>query len=255
VSAQVGDVRVPDLRALNLFLPATHVVVLTGGQAELTGRLDKPAHARSTASLELRGTETEFELAGHRLRGDFRLKAAAATMIPGTGWSLPRSIDLSGSGFSLSNVDFEKGTGVADGWWMTLALPQASLGFEDRPVAVGKLEVKTRDLESMLQLFQGQLGIPGILTPYLAFDDLHGFANLLAQPGMIEITEGDLQSTRLRLRGRVLADAAGAHGEMLLNDPPLAFGIALHKHGTGLQIWGAEGWYLKRLTVPLAQDQ
>jgi hypothetical protein len=255
VSAQMGEVRVPDLRALNLFLPATHAVTITGGQAQLTGRLDKRAHAKSTAALELRGTQTQFELAGHRLQGDFQLKAAAATVVPGTGWSLPRSIDLSGSGFSLSNVDFDKGSGVTDGWWMTLDLPQASLGFEDRPVAVGKLELKTRDLETVLQLFQDQLGIPGILTPYLAFDDLHGFANLLAQPEMIEITEADLRSTRLRLRGRVLADAAGTRGELLLNDPPLAFGIALHKHGTGLQIWGAEGWYRNHLSVPLAEEQ
>jgi hypothetical protein len=252
VHADMGDVRVPDLRALNLFLPASKAAVLTGGQARLVGTLDKPAHGKSKASLELKGTKMGIDLEGHHVVGDFRLTAKAATVIAGAGWNPPSSVDLSGSGFALSAVSFDKETGIPDGWWTSLQLPHASLGVGSQQVAVGTLDVQARDLQPIFVLFKEQLGLPGILTPYLGFEGLHGNANLLVQPGFVEVTEADLKSTRLRLRGRILEGSAGTTGDLLLNDPPLAFGIALHPHGTGVQIWGAEGWYSDQLKTPLA---
>ena len=255
MQVEMGDVLMPDLRVLNLFLPASGAALLSAGQARLTGTLEKPAHGKSKAVVKLQGTKTHVDLVGHPMLGDFHLTVNAATVIPGTGWSPPKSVDLSGSGFVLDGVTFDKAAGIPEGWWFKLALPNASLALGNGLVAVGKVDLKARDLEPLFALFGDELGIPGILRSYLSFDGLNGGANLLVQPGVVEVTEADLRSKRLRLRGRILADSQGTHGELLLDDPPLSFGIALHRHGTGLQLFGAGGWYEDRLKTPLADDR
>jgi hypothetical protein len=255
VHAEMGSVRIPDLRVLNVLLPASGAAVLTAGEASLVGSMDKPAHGKSRVLMQLSGSNMGLDLVGHPLTGDFRVKAMAATVIPGTGWKLPQSMDLSGTAVSIQNVTFPAGTEIPDGWWTTLALPEASLRLGPDPfAAVGKLDVRARDVMPLFALFGSQLGIPKILDHYLDFENLNGTANLLVQPGMVQVTEADLRSTRLRLRGRFMSDATGAHGEMLLDDAPLSFGIALHRHGTGLQLFGAGGWYDERLKTPLAED-
>ncbi len=253
LQAEMGDVLIPDLRTLNVFLPASSQHAITSGEARLTGILDKPAHGNGVAIVSVHGTKTGFDLAGHKLTGDWKIKAVGRTVSPGAPWGLPKSADVSGSGVSLSNVSFEESAEIPPDWWASIALSQGSLGLGEHPVVVGKLDVKARDVEPLFKLFGSELGVPGILSRYLTFDDLHGGANLLFQPGMVQVTEADLKSTRLRLRGRVLATSGQVRGELLLSDPPLNFGIDLHGNGTGFQLWGADGWYRKKLETPLAQ--
>jgi hypothetical protein len=253
LQATLGDLRVPDLRSLNLILPPSGRALITGGQAQITGTLDKPAHGKGRAVVQIQGTNTGFDLAGHKLAGDWSIKAQARTVSSGPPWGLPKSMDLSGSGFTLSEMSFGPGADVPDGWWAALALPQASLGLGKQPVLVGKLDVKARDVKPFLALYGHKLGIPGILSRYLTFEGLHGGANLLVQPGLVQVTEADLRSNRLRLRGRILAERGEVQGELLLSDPPLNFGIDLHGKGTGFQVWGAEGWYREQLQTPLAE--
>jgi hypothetical protein len=124
VSIRMPEARVPDLAALDVYIPASTGLALTGGEATVSAEVDYSAAAKvGHGSLRLAGQQIVATFDDSELQADLVLEARFPTIELESG-----VVAIDGTTLDVTGVQSLQGGGEpATGWWGNFRVPSGTL--------------------------------------------------------------------------------------------------------------------------------
>lgn len=233
----VARAQIPDLHALEAFLPADSVVNIDGGAAKLGADL-----TLSTARKIGRGT-FELGVAGGSVtvRGRTRLGGNVQVCGQVNGYDENASrFDISGSSVSFGDIAVVRNGKVdTEHWNANIHLVDA--GFDLAPAELSaNVAVGARDASAILGLLLK--GVPKTVANIGGTPDLEAQAHLTASPSRFVLDDLWANGGNLTVRG--LLGLRGSHrgGAFIVEKGPFSAGVKLDDDGTSLRFFGLDRW-------------
>ena len=237
-----GSADVPDLRVLNVYLPANTVQFLGGSTAlssDLT--LDESGQViQGHVGLDATGVQAAFGKI--QLTTDLVLNAQLA----GTDIK-QRLFDLNDSSLKLSNVTvIDEGRTAGESWWANIELDGGRI-VAKRPLDIdANISTKMQDVGLLLALYTRHKDYPKWVLKLVDKGELKASGKLQMRDKTLIIDQLQAENERLDVHARMRLGAAGTDGDLLIHWGLLSIGVQLEEGKHKLHLFDAKEWYAKQ---------
>ncbi|MGR2740567.1 hypothetical protein ACUY1T_19145 [Billgrantia sp. Q4P2] len=232
-------VAVPNLAALNGYLPQGGGISLLSGQARMATHLQlEDMHA--SGQLELHAPNAHLAFHEQTLEGTLHLEALLTD-----GDLETLGFDVSGSQLSLTDVRLENESGsLSDGWWARLALREGRIRWETPLELDARLELAMRDSGLLVNLLVDAARERRWLRERLTLGEVHGEARVMMHDGTMRLENLTVQAgDRLELLANLAMRDSHLTGRAFARYGPLRLGIEMDGDRRRWQLRNAREWY------------
>jgi len=237
-----ANAEVPDLRAVNDYLPQ-RALSLLGGSTRLGGDLRIDAEGRvSTGRVDLAVKGARARFAAIELSGDLDLDAR----IGGTDVKT-RHFDLDNTTLRLRNVRVvDDGHTAGERWWANLRLARGRIdGF--KPLVVdARTEIEMENVGLLLALFARHRDYPGWALRMVDAGTLRASGKMRVQDEVLVFDRVEASNDRFSVKARLRVVDAKPSGDLLLSWRALGLGLELERGEHKFHLLGAKQWYAER---------
>lgn len=241
-SLKFGKAEVPDLRVLNVYLPANTVQFL-GGSTALSSDLTLDESGQVTRGhVGLDGTGIQAEFGKIQLTTDLVLDAQLA----GTDIK-QRLFDLNNSSLKLSRVSVvDAGRTAGESWWANIELDGGRI-VARRPLDIDAIvHTQMQDVGLLLALFTRHKDYPKWVLKLIDKGELKASGKLQMRDKTLTIDQLQAENDRLDVKARMRLGAAGTDGDLLIHWGLLSLGVQLEKGKHKFHLFEAKEWYAKQ---------
>jgi hypothetical protein len=239
VTLDVPAAELPDLRSLAARASLPETVRVTRGSASGSVHMDADLttlEARGKARVQTRGLRVEV---GHdTYEGDLVLAVQAR---PRAGAS--RTTDLSGSTLAFTSVAAPS----AESWWARASLHFAELRLQGRPRLSATVHLDAQNAAPVQALLARTTPVPRWVLDAFPTDHLRADGEILWEPSSLVARNVRAESQGTSIRLEYAKHQADKEGLALVSSGGLRLGLTLAGEGRGLTLFGAEGWYARRV--------
>ncbi|MGB0132434.1 hypothetical protein [Dokdonella sp.] len=241
-SLRFGKAEVPDLRALNVYLPANTVQFLGGSTAlssDLT--LNEAGHV-TRGQVGLDATAVQAQFGTIRLTTDIKLDAQLA----GTDIK-QRLFDLNNSSLKLSRVKVvDDGRTAGQSWWANIALDGGRI-VAKRPLNIdANVRTQMKDVGLLLAVFTRHKDYPKWVLKLINKGELKASGRLQMRDRTLIIDPLQSENDRLDVEARLQLGAAGTDGDLLIHWGLLSLGVELEQNKHKFHLMHAKEWFAKQ---------
>ncbi|MFQ3789444.1 hypothetical protein [Halomonas sp. A29] len=244
-------VAVPNLAALNGYLPEGGGISLLSGQARMATHLQLEG-MRASGQLELHAPDARLAFHAQTLEGTLRLEALLTD-----GDLETLDFDVSGSQLNLTGVRLENESGsLSHGWWARLALPEGRMRWETPLELDARLELAMRDSGLLVNLLVDAARERRWLRDRLTLGEVHGEARVMLNDDTVRLENLTVQAgDRLELLANLALRDSHLAGRAFARYGPLRLGIEMDGDRRRWQLRNAREWYASgqpasELTLP-----
>lgn len=234
-----ADAEVPDLRAVNDYLPQ-RALSLLGGSTRLGGDLRIDAEGRvSEGRVEVAVQGARARFAAIELSGDLDLDAR----IGGTEIKA-RHFDLDNTTLRLRNVRVvDDGHTAGERWWANLTLARGRIdGF--RPLAIdAHADIEMENAGLLLALFARHRDYPGWALRIVDAGTLQANGRMRLHGESLVFDRVEASNDRFGVKARLRVADAKPSGDLLLSWRALGLGLELERGERRFHLLGAKQWY------------
>ena len=245
-----GAAEVPDLRVLNVYLPAKAVQFL-GGSTALSSDLTLNESGQVTrGQVGLQATAVQAEFGKIRLTTDLKLDAQLA----GTDFR-QRLFDLNNSTLKLSRVTVvDAGRTAGQSWWANIALDGGRI-VAKRPLDIdATVHTRMQNVGLLLALFTRHKDYPGWVLKLIDKGEFKADAKLQMRDKTLTIDRLQAENERFEVQARMRLGAAGTDGDLLLHWGLLNLGVELEKGKHKFHLIRSKEWYARQPAMLPAGD-
>ena len=236
------DARVPDIAALNAWLPA-HGMRFRGGSGTLGAdlRLDAAGDI-GTGSLRVDARSARIEFAGFDLRGDVAIdgRLRGGNLRDGR-------LALDGSRVRLRNVAFrERGGLQRSGWWATVDIGRGEADWKAPVSARGDIQARTRDVGFLLAMFADRGDYPAWIGRLVDDGEVRLRGRWAWSDGRLVLDDAQAENDRFTVRARLEVAGARRDGNLHVAWGRLGVGVELDDGGHRLHLRDSRAWFDSR---------
>ncbi|MEO7199776.1 MAG: hypothetical protein ABIY56_06120 [Dokdonella sp.] len=230
---------VPDLTAINVYLP-TDSLRLLSGRTELSADLKVDALGHITGGrIGILGRGAKVRFADLHMGGDFDLDAAISDSDIAT-----RSFALADTRLKLRNIallDGERGNGRK--WWANLTLRQARIEAA-RPFLIdAKADLDMQDVGLLLAVFARHSDYPKWALKLVDAGTVHASTRLRMDAKALWFDRVEASNDRFSIKSRLQVAAGKPRGDLLLQWHRLALGLEIDRGEHQFHLLRASHWY------------
>lgn len=243
IRLSVPDARIASLRYFNAYVPKSSRLLFQGGAGRISGELRAflPDHRGDQGTLVVEVPRAAVEYSPFQITGAIR-----AAVRLGRGSTAKREFDLSGTRLSLTDVVATEGPLPSQGaerWWGEVLVDRGDVTV-GRPLSLaGRISLHARDARPLLEVFDPEHGIPGIVRAFLPFHGLEASARLAVSDDRLSLSALHARGGANELDGWLEGNRSDRRGRLLVQYGPLAAGLELHGDTAKLRLQDAIRWY------------
>lgn len=250
-SIRMPDIRSVDLRDLPAVLPEGAPIVVHGGEARASLRLDMDEKFWARGPLHTTVKDVDLEAARLRFGANLELRSELRF---NPKERIFRAEDVA---FRVRDMRLRAGERSIDGWWMNL--DGERLTFRDgKPSRFdAKLSVRTRDLEPVLQSLAEKDVVTELLPAFTSLHDFRAGANIHSAGSVTDVSVAS-ESEIWDASGRVHKTEKRTLLALVVGGQAVSLGVADLGDGLELMPFAKTGWLnerLQRFPKPLVEMQ
>lgn len=232
----------PDVRALNRYLP-TGSVVLLGGSTRINGDLQLDAAGKvADANITVAGKQTRARLGAILLAGNFDLAARLLASKP-----RPGEYQLDGSTLKVDSLQI--GDGDYSGGrptWAKLQLQRGSIQTTKPLTIKADAEIEMENIRVLLGLFTRQREFPKWVVRLADAGVLHATGRMQSQGNSLIFDRVQASNQRFDAAARMHVQAGKPRGDLLLSWGALSLGLDVDGDERNFHLLRARHWYESR---------
>lgn len=238
-SLRFENASVPDLMAINSYLPSD-AVRITSGSASLDGDLSLDGSgeiARGRVAVNAR--RAGAKLGQISLSGDFDFDAR----IGGTNLAA-RHFDLDNSTLKLRNVRVvDKNYTAGESWWANLTLKRARVEAR-KPLQIdAKVDVEMQNIGLLLALFTRHSDYPRWMLKLADAGTLRATGDMRMLEKTLVFDSVEARNDRFQVKARMRVANAAPQGDLLVGWKLLKAGLKVNKGAHEFHLLRAAEWY------------
>lgn len=236
------NAEVPDLRAINPYLPGDSLRLL-GGNVRIGGDLAIDASGRvSRGRIDLKGRDTRTQVGAITLSGDYDLDARIGGTDIGSG-----DFDLDNTTLQLRNVKVvDDGYTAGKQWWANIALNKGRIQA-GRPIRVdAHADVEMQNIGLLLALFTRHRDYPRWALRLADAGTLRATGQMVIDGKTIVFDRVEASNDRFDVKARMRIAGKQPSGDLLLSWGILSLGVEVDKGEHESRVIGAKKWYEER---------
>jgi hypothetical protein len=233
---------VPDLRALNRYLPG-HALRFLGGRGRLSGDVDLDAVGKvgkGQLQVQARGAQlaaNDLEFGGDV---DVAVRLARADLAA-------EEFVLDGSRIGLRNVKVSDPERASSGdWWADIRFDRGRVQWGSPLRIDAAASVKLRDVSLLLALFTRHKDYPRWVLRVLDAGDVNASARVVVRDAAIVLEDLDASNDRFDLKARLRLAQKRAHGDLFVRWARLGLGLELRENDRKFHLLKASEWYAQQ---------
>ncbi len=241
-SVRFERAEVPDLHAINAYLPGDSLSVL-GGAIRLRGDLALDADGRiSDGQVGVQARRARARLGEIELAGDFDLDARVGGSDPAA-----RRFDLDASTLDLRNVTVvDAGRTAGERWWAKLVLARGRIEAT-RPLRIdADAAIEMQDVGLLLALFTRHRDYPRWVLRLVDAGPVQANGRMRMDGSALVFDRVEAANARFDIKARMQLGKAHPRGDLLLQWRALAIGLQLDRAGREFHLLRAKEWYAAR---------
>ena len=230
---------VPDLKAINSYLPSD-AVRITSGSASLDGNLGLDGAGQITQGrVVVNARRAGARLGQISLRSDFDLDAR----IGGSNLAT-RHFDLDNSTLKLRNVRVvDKGRTAGESWWANLTLKRAQVEAR-KPLQIdAKVDVQMQNIGLLLALFTRHSDYPRWVLKLADAGSLRATGEMRMLEKTLVFDSVEARNDRFEVKARMRVANAAPQGDLLVGWKRLRAGLKVDKGAHEFHFLRAAEWY------------
>lgn len=238
----IGSLKVLNLRAANLYLPASSGLKFVGGYADLTGffRASTRTPGKDTGHLEARGREAQFTIGKSVFTSDLDL----TTQLQSGSMEIGK-LRMGETHVAIENLRSVPKSDTDGVWRAEVDVSDAVVGLKPHRSVAGNIQMRSTNakpfVSSYLALSHNEL--PGWLQNLFSLDDFHVAMSLDIGEDKFNLTQVVASGGHFAVKGWMKEQGDDKNGKFLIEYPPLAAGVAINSEGAHLRIHDAYHWY------------
>lgn len=233
---------VPDLRALNRYLPGAALRFL-GGRGQLSGDLDLDAVGKAgKGRLRVQARSAQLAVNDLEFGGDVDVAAQLARADLAT-----EEFVLDGSRLSLRNVKVSDPERASPGdWWADIRFDRGRLQWGSPLRIDATASVKLRDVSLLLALFTRHKDYPRWVLRVLDAGEVNASARAVVRDQALILEDVDASNDRFDLKARLRLAQKRAHGDLFVRWAKLGLGLELKENERKFHLLKASEWYAQQ---------
>lgn len=236
------DAEVPDLRAINAYLPGDSLSVL-GGSTRLGADLALDNSGRvAWGRVEVSARAAQFRLGELGMTGDVDFDARL-----GGSDIAARYFDLDNTTLRLRNVTVvDTGRTAGEQWWANLTLKRGRVEAK-RPFNVdASADIEMQNVGLLLALFTRHRDYPGWALKLADAGTLRANGQMQIDGKTLVFDRVEASNDRFDVKARLRIAGKQPNGDLLLSWGMLALGVEVDKGRHETRLVGAKKWYEER---------
>ncbi len=243
---QVVDGRVPDLRAVNAYLPDDLPLRMEQGAGTFTGRVAVPHRGQASAELKISGQGAALTYDKVQVQGDWSCEAKLTNVSMLTG-----AADIQSASVVLDNMAMREGSSANANWFGRFDVTRGTLRPGNAVVVEGDLETTMRDGRPLVAFFAAESDLmPPWMRSLLTLQALRATSSFRVGQDMVELDRLQARGQSLEIRGRVRKKGQSQWGDMLVQSRGQEVGVAVRGSRVELKLIGASAWYRGQMLEP-----
>ncbi|WP_132986746.1 hypothetical protein [Luteimonas terricola] len=236
------DARVPDIAALNAWLPSDGLR-FGGGSGTLGAdlRLDAAGDI-GTGSLRVDARRARIEVAGLELAGDVAIdgRLRGGNLRDGR-------LSLDGSRVRLRNVAFRERDGqLRSGWWATVDIGRGEADWKSPVSARGDIQARMRDVGFLLAMFADRGDYPPWIGRLVDAGEARLRGRWAWRDGQLVLDGAHAENDRFTVDARMKIEGSRRRGDLHLAWGRLGVGMELDGAEHRLHLRNSRAWFDSR---------
>lgn len=241
-TVQFKNAQIPDLRAINTYLPGNSLNI-TAGAASIDGDLALDANgAVQRGRIGVRGKKIGARVGEISLSGDIDLDARV-----GGSNVAQRYFDLDNTQLRLRNIDVtDAGRTAGERWWATIKLNRGRLEAT-RPWHIdSKADIEMENVGLLLALFARHKDYPRWALKLVDAGKVQATGRVVMRDKSLLFDRVEARNNRFAIKARLNVANARAKGDLLLRWGILSLGLELDHADREFHFLRAADWYHAR---------
>jgi hypothetical protein len=243
---QVVDGQVPDLRAINGYIPSDLRLKMEAGAGTFTGKVAFPHRGAAWAEFKVAGRAAALTYDKVQVKGDWSCEAKLGNVSLTTG-----DADILSASVVLNNMAMREGSRSNDGWFGRVDVTRGKVRPGQKVLVTGALETTMRDGRPLVSLFAAESDLlPGWARSLITLQALRATSEFRLGQDMVELDRLAARGQSLEIRGRVRKQGQSQWGDMLVLSRGQEVGLALRGARVEFKLIGAAAWYRAQMLEP-----
>ncbi len=243
---QVVDGKVPDLRALNDYLPKDLPLKMEAGAGTFEGRVAFSHKGAAWADFGVGGKQAALVYDKLQVKGDWSCEVQLGNVNLTTG-----DADIRSAKVQLANMTLREGSRANDGWFGRIDVTRGTVRPGGEVLLSGELETTMRDGRPLIAFFASETDLlPGWARSLITLQALRATSHFRVGGDMVELDRLMARGQSLELRGRLRKKGVSQWGDMLVHARGQEVGVALRGSRVEFKLMGAAAWYRAQLLDP-----
>lgn len=233
---------VPDLRALNRYLPG-HALRFLGGRGQLSGDIELDAAGKAgKGRLQVQARQARLAANDLEFSGDVDVAAQLARADLAA-----EDFVLDGTRLGLRNVkvsDPERAT--QGGWWADIRFDRGRLQWGSPLRIDSTATVRLQDASLLLALFTRHKDYPRWVLKLLDAGEVNASARAVVRDSAIVVEDLAASNDRFDLKARLRLAQKRAQGDLFVRWAKLGLGLELRENERKFHVLKASEWYAQQ---------
>jgi hypothetical protein len=245
-TAQVLDGEVPDLRAVNAYIPPDFPLKIEEGKGTFTGRLAWARRGAITADFQVGGKDASLIYERFRVQGDWACETKLANVDVATGHA-----DITYGKLVLDDMEMREGSRSSERWFGTFEMKRGRLRPGSRVILDGEIDSLMRDGRPLIAFFASKTDLlPSWVQSLVTLQALRARLQFRVGHGFIEVDDLNARGNALEIKGRARKEGEAQRGDLLVSARGQDLGVAVRGDRIELKFPGAAAWYRNQLVDP-----
>lgn len=255
----LDNATVPDMTALNLFLPNSGLL-FRSGTADVSLKTNKESiEAGSQAEFSLAGTDLGLSFGGQAVYGDVAVEAQLLGGGIGT-----EVLDIGGASLRLDNILFERNPEQTDSddegleitdelWWARVDVGRGTVGLSTPSTVDLTGDFEMKDTGPLLNLFLARPSKDGtkVKIPLWAraipnVRDMTGRGSVDIDDDLLVLDDIVIEGNKLEMMARLKNQSEGLTGHLYVRYGILRMGVELDQGETSIRMRKPRQWFLEQ---------
>ncbi len=234
-----NDAQVPDLRVYNRYLPQKHLR-FTSGAGRMAGDFTLDGDGGiGQGVLKLDGRQAGLVLAGLAVRGD----VALGTRLQRADLK-NRQFVLDGTQVAIRQASFSEAGGERHtGWWATVAMPKAQMGWNKPLSLTGSADIRMKDVSFVLALFSDKRDFPRWIDKLIDAGQAQVSGQIRWDGDTLVMAPLHGNNQRFGLDAQLKLSGGDRRGRLYASWGALGVGVEMHNQQRKFHLVRAKHWY------------
>jgi hypothetical protein len=236
---------VPDLRAVNAYIPREIPLRVESGAGRFSGSVHWTIGRPATAQLEIGGQQGALSYRRVQIRGDWLLTAELRELDLQTA-----DARLGPSTLRLDNMAVRDGASARDSWFGRVEVKEGRLTPKGPVLLEAELETTLRDGRPLVSLFAAETELlPAWARSVVSLQALRAVAKVRLGESLWVLEQMRGRGQSLELEGRFRKAGAQERGQLLVTAARQRVGLSLEGGKLELKLLDAADWYRARVAA------